>query len=215
AAAANHTAETLNTILRDSKSSSGMWVYLAKAQVAVCRRLPPSDAAAHANRIVDFVFESHRVTDESDKLRYVHHPHMLADLSEHLDANVAARMAELIIAILGDYRMTGPIRSEFVDHPFITAALARLAERLDASGSLRAAEGLIPVLKKVDNSMNLGSLTKALVGVCRRLDVDGAKRVAEAIGVAAQDPKTPIMARILLANGFVVVAGKLEPDKAA
>jgi len=215
AAAANHTAETLNKILPDFKPSSGPWVFLAKAQVAVCRRLTPFDAAAHANRMVDFVFESHRVTDDSDKLRYVHHADMLAALSEHLDAKVAARMAELIIAILGDYRMTGPIRSEFVDHPFITAALARVAECLDASGSLRAAESLIPVLKKVENSNNLGSLTKALVGVCRRLDADGSKRMAEAIGVAAQDPKTPVMARILLANGFVVVAGKLEPDKAA
>jgi hypothetical protein len=71
------------------------------------------------------------------------------------------------------------------------------------------------VLKKIDKNTNSEKLIKTLVGVCRRLVADGSKRVAEAIAVAAQDPKTPVTARMLLANGFVEVAGKLEPDKAA
>src|SRR5262249_50789409 len=69
--------------------------------------------------------------------------------------------------------------------------------------------------KKVGKVANMEPLSKALAGVCRRLDADGSRRVAEAIALAVQDPETPVPARALLANGFAVVSGKLEPDQAA
>src|SRR5262249_19254568 len=146
---------------------------------------------------------------------YVLYADMLGALSGQLDANVAARAADALIAILGDGYLIGTMRSEFVDHFGIAEALAKVAERLDAPGSLRVAQALIPVLQKVEKFGNVETLRKALVCTCRRLDADGSKRVAEAIAVAVQDPETPVMSRTLLANGFAAVADKLEPDKAA
>jgi hypothetical protein len=216
AVAANRTAETINDILRHSESSPNAWVFLAKAQVAVCRRLPPSDAAAHLNRMVDFVLEAHSATEERHKFRYGYHATTLATLSGQLDAQVAARVADAIIAMLGDSHLTAGLRTEFIESFSIPADLARVAERLDAPGSLRAAEALIPVLKKADKfTLNSDQLSAALVGVCRQLDADGSSRVAEAIAAVVRDPKTPVLARAVLANGFAVVSGKLEPDKAA
>jgi hypothetical protein len=216
AVAANRAAETIGAIFRRAESNPLAWVFLAKSQLAVGQRLRPSDTAAHVNRMVDVVLEWRSTTREGDKVRYSYHAQTLGTLSGQLDAKVAARAADTIIATLGDsYLIGGTIRSEFIEHPTIPEALARVAERLDAPGSLRAAEALIPVLKKVDKFANLEPLTRALVGVCRRLDADGARRVADAIALAVQDPKTPVLARTLLANGLAVVVDKLEPDKAA
>jgi serine/threonine protein kinase len=215
AAAANRAAETIEAILRRSESIPLSWDFLTKAQLAVCRRLPPSDAAAHVNRMVDLVLEWRSATKEGDKIRYVYHAQTLGTLSGQLDAKAAARAADVIIAILGDSYMTGPLRTEFLENSTIPADLARVAERLDAPGSLQAAEALITVLKKGEKiTWIIEPLTKALAGVCRRLDADGCRRVADAIALAVQDPKTPVLVRTLLANGFAVVAGKLEPDKA-
>jgi hypothetical protein len=214
--AAKRTAETIGAIVRHSESSPNAWVFLAKAQVAACRRLPPPASAAHVNRMVDIVLESRGATKERDKFRYGFQAMTLGILSGQLDAKVAARVADAIIAMLGDSYMTGGIRTEFIDCFSIPEDLARVAERLDAPGSLHAAEALIPVLKKADKfALNIEKLRTALVAVCRRLDADGSRRVADAIAVAVQDPKTPVLARALLANGFAVVSGKLEPDKAA
>jgi hypothetical protein len=161
------------------------------------------------------VLASHSATDEKNKILYVIHAETLGNLSGQLDAQLAARVADALIAILGDSYETGTLRTEFIDHPSISKDLARVAERLDAPGSLRAAEALIPVLKKAGKSVIVEPLSQALVGVCRRLDAEGSGRVAEAIALAVQDPKTPVLARALLAHGFAVVAGKLEPDQAA
>jgi hypothetical protein len=211
AATANRAADRIEAIHRLSAELPLTWVSLAKAQVAVCQHLPPSDSAAHVKRMVDLVL----ATKEEDKFRYTYHTATLATMSGQLDAKVAARVADEIIGILGDSYTTLTMRSEFVKIPSLAEDLARVAERLDAPGSLRAAEALISVLKKADNLTNIEPLRKALAGMCRRLDADGAKRVAEAIALAVQDPKTPILARALLAHGFAVVTDKLDPDKAA
>src|SRR5262249_21599422 len=107
------------------------------------------------------------------------------------------------------------LRSAFVEHFAIPEALAKVAECMDAPGSLRAAEALIPVLKKVEKVTNMEPLRRALVGVCRPLDANGARRVADSIARAVQDPKTPVLARALLANGFAAIVDKVEPDKVA
>jgi serine/threonine protein kinase len=215
AVAAKRTAETIEVILRRSESNPSAGEFLVKAQLAVCQRLPASDFAARVNRMVDIVLEARNATKESDKFRYSLQTRTLASLSGQFDAKVAARVADAIIAILGDSYTIGGIRTEFVESFSIPEDLSRVAERLDASGSLGAAEGLIPLLKKADKLANMELLRKALVGVCRRLDADGSRRVADALGRAIQDPKTPLPARTVLANGFAAVAGKLEPDQAA
>jgi hypothetical protein len=217
-AAANRAAETIDDTLRRSEANAIAWEYLGKAQLALCRRLPPTAAAAHVKQMVDLVLGWHSATEEKFKVRLIYHAKLLGILSPHLDASVAARVADTIIATLGDgYVIGGNLRSEFIESPSVPEDLARVAERLDAADSLRAAEALIPVLKKTDKKImvNMEQLRKALVGLCLRLDADGARRVADAIALAVQDPKTPVLAHALLAHGFAVVADKLEPDKAA
>jgi hypothetical protein len=214
---ANRTAETLGGIFHRSESIATAWESLAKAQLAVCQRLPPSDSAAHLNSMVDTVLEWRTTTQDRDKVRCIYHAQTLGTLSGQFDAKAAARVADTLIAILGDgYVVGGDLRTEFIESPPIAEALARVAERLDAAGGLRAAEGLIPVLKKADKvRWNMEPLTRALVGVCRRLDADGSRRVADLIAANFQDPKAPVLDRVLLTQAFVVVSGKLEPDKAA
>src|SRR5262249_15607290 len=104
----------------------------------------------------------------------------------------------------------------FLEIYSIAEDLARVAERLDAPSSLRAAEGLIAVLKNAEKiPFSTEPLSKALIALCRRLDADGASRVADAIARAVQDPGTLVMARPILASGFPALVEKLEPDKVA
>src|SRR5262249_41165518 len=126
AVAANRTAETIEAIIRGSGSNPYPWPYLVKAQVKVCQRLPLSDCAAHVNGLVDLVVETRSATKEGDKIRYVLYADMLGALSGQLDANVAARAADALIAILGDGYLIGTMRSEFVDHFGIAEALAKV-----------------------------------------------------------------------------------------
>jgi tRNA A-37 threonylcarbamoyl transferase component Bud32 len=214
-ATANRRAETINATLRDPKCSPYLWVPIAKAQVAVCQALPPPAAAAYVNGMAEIILELHKATKESDKFHYTFQAEMWGILASQLDANAAAQAADTIVATLDDFYRSGPLRSEFIDNLSLPGHLARVAERLDAPGSLRAAEALIPLLKKAGKVVTMEPLRTALVGMCRRLDADGARRVADAIAVTIQDPETPSRARTVLASAFAVVADKLEPDKAA
>src|SRR6516162_178073 len=46
------------------------WPSLSRVLAAVCRRLPPSDAAAHVNRAVDYILAARAATEEKDKSNY-------------------------------------------------------------------------------------------------------------------------------------------------
>jgi hypothetical protein len=121
-------------------------------------------------------------------------------------------VAKAILAILGDGDT-----ARFIMHGSIAEALTAVAERLDAEGELRAAEGLVFVLRKADNGSLLPAmepLRAALVSVCRRPDPAGAARVSEAIVAAVRNPQTSVRARTLLADALVVV-GRLDPAGAA
>jgi hypothetical protein len=168
------------------------------------------------NSTVDFIVQTRTTTKENEKFRYFLHTRALSTLSGQFDAARAARVADAIIAILGDGTTIGASREEFVTSPMIPKDLAKVAERLDAPGGLRAAEALIPVLTRAEHiSLNMESLRTALVSVCRRLDEAGSARVADALAAAVQDPKTPVLARSLLASGFAVFGDRLDPGKAA
>jgi hypothetical protein len=216
AVAAKRAAQEIESIIRQSESSPQSWDTLARTLLALCRRLPPSDSTAHVNGMVDFVFQTLSTTKEEKKwYHYPAHTKTLATLSGQLDPAGAARVADKIVTILGG-TMSGGRPDEFVTHYSISNDLGSVVGRLDAPGSLRAAEALIPVLKKAEKlHLNVEVLRTVLFSMCRRLDAAGSARVADAIAVAVQDPKTPMLARSLLASAFEVVGDRLDRGKAA
>jgi hypothetical protein len=226
AAAAGRVAEELGAVIRGPDSPPVYWPVLSTALAAVCRRLPASDAAAHFNRTVDHIIAAHDATKEKDKSYYIYQAEALAALSGQLDAARASRAAGAILAILGDSLTVGGAKSEFISHPLILPALSRVAERLDASGGLRAAEELVLLLRRstdLDVMLLIGTnpdeaivgLRKPLVEVCKPLDGAGAARVAEAMVAAGRDPKTLFSVRALLADGLAALAGRLTAAQAA
>src|SRR5262249_36568930 len=116
-AAANPAAEALAPLRRGPELQPIVWPSLSKALVAVCRRLPPADAAAYVNGAVDFVLAARSTTEEKDKFHYTLHAQVLGALGGRLDAARAARVAEAILATLGDTYMLGAGKSEFITHP--------------------------------------------------------------------------------------------------
>jgi hypothetical protein len=210
AAAATRAADALVALLRQPKTDPVVWRSLCGTLVAVCRRLPPADAAAYVNETVDFILAARPATkDKAKLLNCIWHARALGALGGRLDAVRAARVAEAILAILGDGET-----ARFIMHAGIAEALTAVAERLDARERLRTAEGLVFVLRKADNGSLLVArepLRAALVSVCRCPNVAGAARVSKAIVAAARDPQTSVVARVLLADALVVVVGRLDP----
>src|SRR5262249_17543343 len=137
------------------------------------------------------------------------HAQALGGLSGRLSPPRAARVAEELIALLGDRDTLG--------YTYVTEALTAVAERLDAQGGLRAAEGLILVLRRKADDFSLVSEPRraALVAVCRRPDAAGAARVSEAIVAAVRDPQTSARARVLFADALGAVGDRLGPAGAA
>jgi hypothetical protein len=213
-APATRAAEAIEALVHRSGTHPITWPSLFKAMVAVCQRMPPSDAAAAVNRTVDFILETRRTTTE--KLQYPLHAEALGVLCGRLDADRAAHVAEAIIAILGAGEGRGSARHEFISDPRIVAALPAVAERLDSPGCLRAAEDLVLVLRKSGNTLvTIEPLRKALVSLCRRLDAAGAARVADAIVAAVRAPNTSVEVRTLFADALVPLSGQLDPAQAA
>jgi hypothetical protein len=103
AAAATRAAEALVALLRRPATHPLLWPSLCGALVAVCRRLPPADAAAYVNETVDFILAARSATKDKEKLHhYIFHVRALGALGGRLDAARAARVAEALLAILGD-----------------------------------------------------------------------------------------------------------------
>jgi hypothetical protein len=214
AEAATRAAETIEALLRRSGTHPLTWPALSRTLVTVCRRLPPADAAAPVDRTVDFILETQRTTNV--KSHYHLHAEALGELCGRLDADRADRVAEAIIAILGDGEMIGTSRNEFISQGSIAAALVAVAERLDPPGCLRTAEALVLVLRKAGNILvPPEQLRTALVSLCRRLDAAGAARLADAIRAGARDPKTLVEVRTLFADAFVALGGRLDAAQAA
>jgi hypothetical protein len=214
AVAATRAAEAIENVIRQSAAQPIAWPSDARALVAVCRRLPPSDAAAAVNRTVDFILETRRTAKVES--HYPLHAAALGVLCGQLDADRAARVAEAIIAILGDGEVLGSTRTEFIMHGEIVDALTAVAERLGPPGALRATEGLVLVLRKAGPVIaTTEKLRVALVSLCRRLDAAGAARVTDAIVAAVRGPKTSVEVRTVFADALVPLSGKLDPAQAA
>jgi serine/threonine protein kinase len=216
-AAAARVAEALGASIRQPNSDQIFWPSRSTALVAVCRRLPASDAAAHVNRTVDFIIAARETTKEKDKSLYSYQAGALGALGGGLDAARASRAAGSVIAILGDGPTVAGSKYEFISYRDIVSVLTELAERLDAPGGLRAAEDLVLVLRRSSGNIvgDIEELRAALVAVCRRLDAAGAARVAQAVVTAVRDPKTPVLVRTLFADALAALAGRLTPDQAA
>jgi hypothetical protein len=214
AVAASRAAEAIESLMRQSAAQPLAWPSHSQVLVAVCQRLPPAAAAAAVSRTVDFILETRRTTKVKFHCHF--HAEALGVLCGRLDADAAARVAEAIIAMLGDSEMVYSTRREYIADGTIAAALPAVVERLDPPGCLRATEGLILVLRKSGNILvTIEQLRTALVSLCRRLDASGAARVSDAIVAAVRDPKTSVQVRTLLADALVAVSGQLDRAQAA
>jgi hypothetical protein len=178
--------------------------------------LPASDAAVHVNRTVDFIVKTYDATKEKDIANYARPEQALGALCGQLDAARASRVAGTIIATLGEVRMSGEVKVEYISLGYIASVLTKVAERLDAPGSLQAAENLVLVLRKAEKiALSREELRAALLAVCKPLDAAGAGRVAEAIATATREPKTSVLVRALFADAHAALASRLTADQAA
>jgi len=217
AAGATRAAEALVALLRRPTTDPVSWPFLCRALVAVCRRLPPADAAAYVNETVDFFLAARSTTKEKEKSDCIWRARALGALGGRLDAARAARVAEAILAILADRETVVDLNHRYISTD-IVEALTAVAEHLDAREGLRAAEGLVLVLRNADNDslpLTMERARAALVSVCRRPDAAGAARVSEAIVAAVRNPQTSVRARAILADALVAVVGRLDPAGAA
>jgi len=214
-ATAARAAKTLTAHLCQPDCVPFLWTPLSTALVAVCRRLPASEADAHVNRTIDFLIAGHNTTNEVQRSNYTWLTMALGELCGRLDPARASRVAHAIIAILGDSRMVGDYRSENFSRGNV-AVLTEVAKWLDPPGGLRAAEDLVLVLRKATSILLAQEeLRVAVVALCRRLDAAGAARVAEAMTAAARDPKTSMLVRTVFADAFALIASQLTPAVAA
>jgi hypothetical protein len=210
--AAARAAAALGAGIRHFPSYPLYWQPLAKAQAAVCRRLPPPDATAHVHRTVDWIIERCSATPEKDGISdQFRAGEALLPLCGGLDADRAARVADTMLAILGDSERSGP-RKDIISPTGCAEVLTAVAERLDAPGNLRVAEELVRVLRKSESKvLPIEQLKIALMTMCRRLDAAGAARVADAVVVAVRDPKTSAEVRAIFASIPVAVGDQLDP----
>src|SRR5262249_14748238 len=139
AAGATRAAEVLVALLRRPTTDPVSWPFLCETLVAVCRRLPPADAAAYVNETVDFILAARSA-------RATWRARALGALGGRLDAARAARVAEAILVILGDRETVVDINNHKYISIDVVETLTAVAERLDAREGLRAAEGLVLVL---------------------------------------------------------------------
>jgi hypothetical protein len=212
AAGATRAAATLVAHIRESTLPPTMWESLSKALVAVCRRLPPADATARVNEMVDAILATRGTAKEKEKYSWTFHSQALGALGGGLDAAGAARAAEALVGFLGDSDTVGDRKREFVSNATIAKALAEVAEHLDARGGLLVAEGLVLVLRKAGPIIPAEEqLRTALAAVFRRLDAAGAARVNGTVVEAVRDPKTTADVRIVFAAAPAALAGKLDP----
>ena len=102
----------------------------------------------------------------------------LLPLCGGLDAARSARVANAVLAVLGDGETIGQIKSGVFTQTEFAEVLTSVTERLDESGNLRAAEELVRVLRKADSTFVVQEEWRiawriALVSASRRLDVAG------------------------------------------
>ena len=214
--AAARAATALGAGIRRSASQPFVWEPLTKALAAVGRRLPPSDATAHLQRTADLILETYSATPvKNDPYDCRACIRALLPLCEGLDAARSARVADTILASLGDGKIIEAIKSGHVLQKDFAEVITSVTERLDVPENLRAAEVLIRVLRKADSwPMPPDESRIALVSVSRRLDAAGTARVAEAVITAVRDPQTLVEGRLAFAGWFVAVGDRLDPARA-
>jgi hypothetical protein len=216
-AAAARVAEELGAIIRRPDCPPVIWPSLSTALAAVCRRLPASDTAALENRAIDFILASRDAAEKKDKVQDYFYAQALGALCGRLDAVRASRTAEALLAMLGDAPAVGATKDAYTYYGPIPSTLTKVAERLDVSGGLRAAEGLVLVLRRSSGNLVMGvdELRAALVAVCKPLDAAVAAQVAGTLVAAVRDPKTKALVRTLFADALAALSGRLALDQAA
>lgn len=216
AEAAARMSPALSSGIRLFASNTHVWEPLTKALATAGSRLPPPDAAPHLNRTADLILDICSTTpvknDPYDSRASVR---ALLPLCGGLDEARSARVADMILAILGDSKTVGLIKSGGLSHKDYADVLTAVADRLDEPRCLRVAEEIIRVLRKADSrSMAPEEWQIALVSASRRLDAAGMSRVAEAVLAAVRDPETSAEGRTAFAGWLVAVDDRLDSTQA-
>src|SRR5262249_55464704 len=127
---------------------------------------------------IDSILEICRTKPVKDKAHYKLLVRGLLPLCGRLDATRAARVADVILAILGDDEAIGLMTRGDISRTALAEVLVSVAERLETPSALRVATELVRVLQKADKNRTVPDpLSIALASVCRRLDAAGAARV--------------------------------------
>jgi hypothetical protein len=167
------------------------------------------------NRVVDSILEICRTKPVKEKAHYQPRVGGLLPLCGCLDAARAARVADEILAVLGNDEAVGLVKRGPTSPTAIAEALASVAERLEPPGTLRVATELVRVLQKAnEDRLPSEPFRIALMSVCRRLDATGVARVAGAIVAAVRDPATSVEGRTAFASVLVAVGDRLDPVRA-
>jgi hypothetical protein len=179
---AERAADALLIELRDPLVDPIDYPPLAEALAAVSERLPPTQAADHAARALDFFLTRMR---EPGGLALVYQERIVqavAPLGPALDAAGAARAAEALGAHI---RRPG---SEMSHWPSVSMALAAVCRRLPAPEAAahvnRTVDFLIAAranMKEKDKSLYSLHVVAALGTLCGWLDAAGASRAAGTI----------------------------------
>jgi hypothetical protein len=205
---ASRVAAALNAGIRPPTVSAFNWDSQARAMVAVCRRLPSSDATAHVNRMVDAILEichAYRIPTHGNAYRYLG----LLPLCGRIDAVRAARVADEILAILADSK------NGDISHATLAELLVSVADRLDARRTLRVTEELIRVHQQKDSfKMPPEPLRIAFVRFYQSLDAAAAARVAKAMVATVHNSETSVWGRMAFASVLVAIGDRLDPAQA-
>jgi hypothetical protein len=174
---AERSAAALLGALRDPLIERSDYPPLAEALAAVSDRLPPDQAADHADQATAVLVT--RLRDRTNMLHYDELGKAVIAVSPRLDAAAATRAASDLAPLI---RQPGLHPSAW---PSISRVLAAVYRRLPPSDSAsylnQTVDFIVAARGATTNKTHWGLYAKALAALGRRLDAAGVAREAEAI----------------------------------
>jgi hypothetical protein len=204
-------AEALAAAIRDPRTPLATLKPLAVAFAVVGGRLPPKEAASHANQAVEALEVLWVANTAPPDRAFV--AEAMAAVWTRLDPAAAAARAK---------RAAGDLEGAFRDSKAAPNELYRLAEALSAvyahldpaerSGRVNAvADALVAALRRPKNDLQMiPHLSDALATLCAHLDRPGAVRLANALLAILDGPNDSQFRFLLPERLFKTVAARLD-----